>query len=286
MTGYGSGEVLCTDFQMVVEVKSYNNRFLDILHTIPCYLAPFEAEIDEEVKKVAKRGHVEVSVKIRLLKNDVSLVVDTQAVKQYAKAYDSIISESGFNIKPELSDFLSVEGIVSSVNATDSERFKPVLFQCLTHALDQFGASKAREGEATKQDLKEKAEDIKEGLSVVSTYADELESMIRKNLTERIEEMLGDAGYDRNRILQEVALMLVKQSINEEIKRLGIHLREFDKLLEKDGPVGKRMDFLCQEMNREINTIGSKSQIAELNLQVVRMKDSLENIREQVRNVE
>jgi uncharacterized protein (TIGR00255 family) len=98
--------------------------------------------------------------------------------------------------------------------------------------------------------------------------------------------MLGDQNYDENRILSEVAVMLVKYSVSEEIKRLAIHLKEYFSLLEEREPVGKRLDFLCQEMNREINTIGSKSQMVELNIQVVKMKDGLENIREQVRNIE
>ncbi len=110
--------------------------------------------------------------------------------------------------------------------------------------------------------------------------------MIKENLLSRIKEMLGDANYDDNRILTEVAVMLNRFTINEEVVRLSTHIAEFHKLLESNDAVGKRLDFLSQEMNREINTIGSKSQIVEVNLQVVNMKDCLENIREQVRNIE
>ena len=113
-----------------------------------------------------------------------------------------------------------------------------------------------------------------------------LEKMIRDNLTERLNEMLGDKNYDENRILTEVAVMLNRYTINEEVVRLGAHIAEFNKLLKSSEPVGKRLDFLCQEMNREINTIGSKSQIVEVNFEVVNMKDALENIREQIRNIE
>ncbi len=127
---------------------------------------------------------------------------------------------------------------------------------------------------------------IQEGLDVVSGHADDLEQLVKTNLRSRFEEMLGDQNYDENRILSEVAVMLVKYSVSEEIKRLSIHLKEYFLLLENSEPVGKRLDFLCQEMNREINTIGSKSQMVELNIQVVKMKDGLENIREQVRNIE
>ena len=127
---------------------------------------------------------------------------------------------------------------------------------------------------------------VSEGLDVIKSHANELEQMVKDTLRSRFVEMLGDQNYDENRILQEVAVMLVKYSVHEEIKRLGVHLKEYFSLLERSEPVGKRLDFLCQEMNREINTIGSKSQMVELNIQVVKMKDGLENIREQIRNIE
>lgn len=286
MTGYGSSEILTEKFQLMVEVKSYNNRYLDISTTLPYYLSSFEMEINDKVKQIAKRGHVEVSVRVRLLKNDVQLVVDEEATKQYSDAFDQIIKFSGKDIKPKLSDYLSVDGLLSSVKDSNVEKFRDDLFNCLDKALVQFSDSKNREGNSTKLDLSNSKKKIDESLKIVSSRADELEELVKTNLLSRFEDLLKDQNYDENRILQEVAVMLVKATINEEIKRLAIHLTEFDKLIEKDEPVGKRLDFLCQEMNREINTIGSKSQIAELNLEVVKMKDSLENIREQVRNVE
>jgi uncharacterized protein (TIGR00255 family) len=225
-------------------------------------------------------------VRVKILKNDISLDVDSEAVKKYSQAFQSIIDNSGYPIVPQLSDYLSVDGLLSSVSQKNNEKYRELLFKCLHAALAQFEQSKLREGEQTREDLRDKAEEVKAGLSVVKENAGKLEDLIRTNLKQRFLDMLEDSNYDENRILQEVALMLIKQSINEEIKRLGIHLAEFDNLLLSNDPVGKRMDFLCQEINREINTIGSKSQIAELNLQVVRMKDSLENIREQIRNIE
>lgn len=287
MTGYGAHEIQSEQFQLSVEVKSYNNRYLDIVHNIPYYLSPFELEIDEQVKKAASRGHVEVSVRIKQISSDVQVMVDPEAVLRYKAAFDEIAKViGGKNLTYDISDFVQAEGVLTSLKQNDAEIYRQPLFEALGKALEQFAASKDREGEATRQDLQRLALQLSVGLDVVRSHAEELEAMVKNNLRNRFEEMLGSQGYDESRFLQEVAVMLVKYSVNEELVRLGTHLVEFDKLLNLQEPVGKRLDFLCQEMNREINTIGSKSQMVEVNLQVVTMKDSLENIREQIRNIE
>jgi len=249
-------------------------------------LAPFEIEIDKIISEVASRGHVDVNIRLKNLASDVELMVDPAAVRKYTEAFASISAASGKALKPQLSDYLGSEGVLTSLRGSDSERYRKVLFSTLAKALEQFSASKEREGLSTKADLDSLGRVISDGLAIVEQHAGELESLVKNNLVSRFEEMLGDQRYDENRILSEVAVMLVKYSVNEEIKRLAVHLKEYFRLLESENPVGKRLDFLCQEMNREINTIGSKSQIVELNLQVVKMKDGLENIREQIRNIE
>jgi uncharacterized protein (TIGR00255 family) len=286
MTGYGYSESVGEQFQLAVELKSYNNRYLDINHNIPYMLAPYEMEIDKYIAKVASRGHVEVNIRVKNLASDVELYVDAEAVKNYTHAFASIAALSGKALKPRLSDYLGSEGVLVSLKGNDSERYRQVLFETLESALVQFSQSKTREGESTKRDLVRLGGLVAEGLDVVKSHANELEQMVKDTLRSRFNEMLGDQNYDENRILQEVAVMLVKYSVHEEIKRLGVHLKEYISLLQKDEPTAKRLDFLCQEMNREINTIGSKSQMVELNIQVVKMKDGLENIREQIRNIE
>ncbi len=286
MTGYGFAEELNEEFQISVELKSYNNRYLDISHNIPFFLAPFEIEIDDAIKNVASRGRIEVNIRVKTLTSDMEIVVDTLAVKRYAEAFSQIAALSGKALKPELADFIGSEGVLTSVRQSDSEIYRPSLFSTLSTALEQFEQSKGREGSRTRDDLEKMGKIVAEGHAVIASHATELETLVKTNLRSRFEEMLADQNYDENRILSEVAVMLIKYSVNEEINRLSVHLEEFFNLLEKDEPVGKRLDFLCQEMHREINTIGSKSQMVEMNLQVVRMKDGLENIREQIRNIE
>ena len=250
------------------------------------YLSAYEIDIDNKIKEVAKRGRIEVAVRVRLLKNDVKVVVDENVINQYMLAFNKINEVVTFDVKPKLSDFLSVDGALTSVKDTDTKKFEEPLFELLDEALSQFKNSKEREGKSTYLDLKKSKEKMYDSLLVIKSRANEIEELVKNNLTLRLKEMLDDQNYDENRILQEVAIMLVKLSINEEVQRLEAHFAEFDRLIEESGPIGKRIDFLCQEINREVNTIGSKSQISDINLEVVRMKDNLENIREQVRNIE
>ncbi len=286
MTGYGFCESVGEKVQLAVELKSYNNRFLDINHNIAYALAPFEIEIDKALSAVAKRGHIDVNIRLKVLESEMTVLVDEGAVRAYTAAFEKIAASSAHPLEITLADYLSQEGVLATVRSSDSESYRTLLFDTLSVALAQLDESKKREGASTKADLIRLGRIIEEGHGVIAAHADELEALVKEQLVQRFDDLLGDKGWDEVRILQEIGVLLVKYSIHEEIKRLAVHLKEYFKLLESDEPVGKRLDFLCQEMNREINTIGSKSQMVELNMQVVRMKDGLENIREQVRNIE
>lgn len=286
MTGYGYAERLTDDFLMTVEVKSYNNRYLEIVHTLPNSLSRFEQAVDEHIKTVASRGRVELSVRLKQINVDLNLHVDVKAVEQYRQAFEQVAEAAGLQGKPALADYIAADGVLVSVRDTDVSRYEVPLMELLSDALSDFRSTKEREGDATKDDLARLAGQLRSNLEVVSSYAGNLEEKLKENLLNRFDELLGAKGYDENRFMQEVAILLSKYSVNEEIVRLQTHIGAFEELLESVDPVGKRLDFLSQEMNREINTIGSKSIMVEINQQVVAMKDSLENIREQVRNVE
>jgi uncharacterized protein (TIGR00255 family) len=277
MTGYGYAELLSEDFLLTVEVKSYNNRYLDIVHTIPNSLSRFEQAIDAKIKRIASRGRVEVSVRLRQINVDLTLHVDEKALGEYRGAFDKIKKVAMLDHGPTLADYLGMEGILVSVRDTEVSRYEEPLLQLLDEALVGYLSSKRREGEATKSDLMRLVDILEKGVDQVDSHTLSLEQKLKGNLLDR---------FDEGRFLQEVATLLSKYSVNEEIVRLRTHIASFKDLLESDEPVGKKLDFLSQEMNREINTIGSKSIIVQINQQVVEMKDSLENIREQVRNIE
>jgi uncharacterized protein (TIGR00255 family) len=286
MTGYGYAQELTDDFLMGVEVKSYNNRYLEINHTIPNSLSRFEQEIDARIKQVVSRGHVELSIKFKQMSTDLALHVDMAAVERYRMAFAQIGESAQLAAAPTLGDYLNADGVLVALRETDVSKYEEPLFSLLDKALIDFRSSKEREGEATRQDLLRLGARLAEGLDAVEANAGTLETKLKENLLNRFDELLGNKGYDENRFLQEVAMLLSKYSVNEEIVRLRTHIEAFTELLASTDPVGKRLDFLCQEMNREINTIGSKSILVEINQQVVSMKDNLENIREQVRNIE
>lgn len=285
MTGYGVCEFQNDEFQLALEIKSYNNRYLDISFNAPSYLSCYEAEMKERIKTVAARGHIEVNIKLKRFESQVSIVVDESAVRQYAAAFSKVIDAAGLQERPHLTHFLHADDVLKMVRNTDASSYEEVLFRSLDEALLQFAEAKRHDGESTFEDIEHQLEVFEQGLGVVKSHADTLEQRIQENLETRFKQLLGE-DYDTGRVLQEVAVMLMKYTINEEIQRIESHLLKFREDMVCTDPVGKRLDFLCQELNREINTVASKSIIVEVNQAVVSMKDRLENTREQLKNIE
>lgn len=285
MTGYGHGEYRCPEYVIDVEIKSYNNRFLDISHSINPLLSSYEEYIDNEIKKICRRGHVDVSVRLKTLKSFLSISVDENLVREYKNAFDAIEKITSSS-SPSTFDYAQLDGVISSNPTTDASLYSLGLEEALEAALSSLMEAKKREGEATKKDLEKLISKFDNSLSIILTKREKMEEYFKSVLFEKYDALLGEKGSDDPRFLSEVAALLVKYSINEECSRLRTHIDRFNSLLNTDGAVGKEIDFLCQEMNREINTTSSKSQMVEINLEVVKMKDALEDIREQVRNVE
>ncbi len=286
MTGYGSSERLTEEYFLSVEMKSYNNRYLDLSTSLPSILGQFEIPINERVKESLLRGRVEIYVRLRQLKSNYALHVDEVALREYEKVFKEVATLSGKKNKVALKDLITLEGVVVPLYQGDAALYEEPLFELLDEALSALKASRSKEGEATKVDLIKSATQIESGLKIVKGYAQELEEHLKGELLNKIEELVGDKGYDEGRILQEVALQLNRASINEEMVRLEAHLKAFLKGCKEKGALGKRLDFLAQEMNREINTIGSKSVLIPISEEGVTMKEALENIREQLRNIE
>ena len=285
MTGYGHSIYKSSDYTLEVEIKSYNNRYLDISHNINPLLSSYETYVDDEIRKITSRGHLDVSLKLKTLTTPSELILDENLLLQYKNAVSRISSLTGTSI-PDAGFYTSLEGVISNTGTVDQDFYKEGVESAVKEALMMLDENKRREGEGTKKDLEKLRDKFKASLEIILGKKDEMEAYFKKILLEKYEELLGEKGKDDPRFLSEVAALLVKYSINEECSRLFVHLSEFDKLLNSNESVGKKLDFLCQEMNREINTTASKSQMVEINLEVVKMKDALEDIREQARNVE
>lgn len=284
MTGYGFGQYKCDDYALEIELKSYNNRYLEIFHNINPLLSSYENYVDEEIKKIAKRGHVDFSMRLKVLQSRTTLSYDEVLLEEYKRVFEDISKQTG--LKPSFSDYANLEGLIVSSSFQDQEFYKLGVESALKDALAQFEASKLSDGKGTEEDLIRLGKNFEEAVNYVESKSGELEEFLKNTLFQKYEELTGEKGKDDPRFMTEVATSLVKYSINEEMSRLKTHIKEYFRLLSLEEPVGKQLDFLCQEMNRECNTTASKSQLAEINLQVVKMKDNLENIREQIRNIE
>lgn len=285
MTGYGYTEYQDEKLSLTLELKSYNNRYLDIYVNLPNFLSPLEPVLRGILSEKILRGKVECSVRIRELEEDIEILADRNAAISYAKALEEIREATGIAGEVDLNHLLRFDGVLKTQKSRDIEKFETLIRQHLKGVLEQFEAARITEGTVTAEDIGVNLSILEENAAYFSERAGDLEAELQTSLKQRFEQLLGEKGDD-NRIMQEIAVMLMKYSIAEEIVRLGGHLESFRKGMAAPGPHGKRLDFLCQEMNREVNTIGSKSTMGDVIQRVVACKDSVEKIREQLRNLE
>lgn len=286
MTGYGHASHVEDEYQLEVEIKSYNNRYLDIYVNLNPVLSPFEAYVTGRVKEVASRGKVEVAVRLKVFESRSTVHVDSALLDQYLASFREIEERKGVALGIDAASLLSIEGLFTTSTLRDSEEYRAGLEEALSAALADFAASRAREGEETRRDLERLGRSFAQANDSIARLVDSYEDWFRNILLEKYRELDIGARFDETKLMQEVAALLVKYSINEEQNRLRTHVKQYFSLLESDEPVGKKLDFLCQEMNREVNTTASKSQNVDITLYTVQMKDDLENIREQIRNIE
>ena len=296
MTGYGYEELVEEKLFLSVEIKSYNSRFLDLSINLPSSLSRLENFFREKVTAAVVRGKVDVYIRFREEEPATTVLVNQEAVRSYAAAIaqvSQILSEmqgaAGSQVastsQSQLELILGQEGVLVSHREFDLDSYKALLEPVFDGALQQFLADRRREGENLKVDLQEKLGVLEDAAAFFTQWQPQMENAFKENLQRRFQELLGE-GYDQQRVLTEVAALLVKYTINEEIVRLKSHLSALAKELVENATPGRKIDFICQEINREINTIGSKNQFTEVGAMVITAKDALENIREQARNVE
>jgi uncharacterized protein (TIGR00255 family) len=286
MTGYGYSEYQDEKVRFTLEIKSYNNRYLDLILNLPVPLSPLEGKVRALLGNSLKRGRVEVYLKMKELEEDLSLIVDAAAVKSYAATLREVQSLAGINSPLSLGHILSMEGVIKTEKNRNLDQFWDVLQPLFQDVLHQLTEDRRREGASTEKDILSQVALLESRVEEIRRYAPEMEKSIDRTLREKFTDLL-DGQVDESRLLSEIAVQLVRFDINEEMVRLKTHFDNFRAISSNQGePVGKKLDFLCQEINREINTIGSKSTLVDINRLVVDMKDSLEKVREQLRNVE
>jgi uncharacterized protein (TIGR00255 family) len=285
MTGFGHGEHRDERVQMTLEIRSYNNRYLELFINLPYSLKQLEPRVREFLSARMQRGKVELYLSLTELEDTSDVVIDHARVRAYRTALEDLRRSAGIREKPGLAHFITLEGVLKTVSRKDPEVLWALVVPLLEKVFAQFDASRVTEGRKTEEDIRRCAAIISENLTTIEARVPEIETKIRTGLRERFTELLGE-GVDESRVLAETAVQLMRSDINEEVQRMKAHLESLDDALGRPGPQGKRLDFVCQELGREINTIGSKSVALEIDRAVIAVKDALEKIREQLRNVE
>lgn len=288
MTGYGRCEKEINGYRINIELKSVNNRFTDFSIKLPRYYNFLEDFVREYLKGYISRGKVDVFIRIEKIDGGESLVILNRA---YAESYIAALRELRDSF--ELSDDISAMTVARNADVfsferaeEDEELLKNSVKEVLDEVMEAYVGMRKREGERLKRDIEAKLDVISAKVEIIERIEPDVVREYRENLEQKITDLLGNADFDRSRVLTEVAVFADKAAIDEETVRLKSHIKEFSKTLEASAPVGKKLDFILQEMNREINTTGSKANNIEISKIVIDVKSELEKIREQIQNIE
>lgn len=287
MTGFGRGEATKDNITFTVDIKSVNHRYSDISVRMPRVVQGLEQKVREYVNSKLNRGKIDIYINYDSFGQDTKVKLDINLASAYVDSLN--VLKEQFGIKDELS--LSLLTRFTDILKLDTEEQDiDFLWSILSDALEKSVSSlvsmRSSEGERLQKDMLLKLDNIKNIIEDIKAMSAGLADEYRAKLYERIKELTKDIQPDENRILTEVAIFADKSGIDEEIVRLGSHLEEFRKTLNIKTPIGKKLDFIVQEMNREVNTIGSKSSNLGVVNNVISIKTEIEKIREQIQNIE
>ena len=288
MTGYGRVETTRQGRNIVVEAKSVNHRFLEISLKMPQALFPLEMEFKKKIGEKVKRGRIEIFIRLEAQSADApEAILNLEIARNYVAALQRLKDEFGLKEEIGLKTLVGFRDIFSQ--SAEMEITPDVLKQTATaleDALDMLVKMRQEEGAAIYQDMQQRLDLIRDILGAINARAPQVIIEYQRRLTERIKELTAGYALEESRLAQEAAILAEKSDITEEIVRMHSHIGQFVTLLQSLEAEGKKIDFLLQEMNREINTIGSKSNDAEIARQVIEAKSELSRLREQAQNIE
>lgn len=288
MTGFGRCEVSEGDRKMTVEMKSVNHRYLDVTIKMPKKLNYFESAVRSILKEYMQRGKVDVFITYEdLSEAKMALRYNKEIAAQYLKYLQQMSEEFGLeqDVKAgALSRYPEVL-VMEEVEEDEEELFR-MLEQAVRGACEQFVQTRTREGENLKRDLSAKLDELLDHVSYVEERSPQIIAEYREKLAEKVRELLGDAQLEESRVAAEVTLYADKICVDEEIVRLKSHIAHTKATLEEKDSVGRKLDFIAQEMNREANTILSKANDLEVSNRAIELKTGIEKVREQIQNIE
>jgi uncharacterized protein (TIGR00255 family) len=287
MTGFGAGRGSVNGEEVDVEIRSVNHKYCEVKVRLPRELSALEHEVVRSVKERLARGGVDVAVRRTPSGSLVAPRVDVGLAESYARAFAEVQARLGLPGSVTLADVIAAEGVVRlDERPIDVEIVGEALRRALAAALTQLAAMRGREGEALARDLVARLDELERLIGRVAELAPQSVEQYRARLSERVAELSRGLPVDPGRLAQEVAVFADRTDVAEEITRLRSHLAQVRALVAMSEPAGRKLDFLVQEMHREANTIGSKSQNADIAGVVVALKAEIERMREQVQNVE
>jgi uncharacterized protein (TIGR00255 family) len=287
MTGYGRGTCEVAGRRLVVELRSVNHRFLEVKLRLPWNDAAVDANVTQAIRGKLARGVVTVGARDEGGGGAQEVRADVALARQYQAALDEIRDGLGIAESAPLSLIASLPGVVTvGEGVGDSEALWRALEPGLDAALQALVQARAREGAALRADLLARLDTLERLAGEIATLTREAPEVYRRKLRERLDRALKPGEIDPARLAQEIAVVADKMDVAEELTRIGAHIAECRRLCAAEDAAGRRLDFLTQELNREINTIGSKSQSADVAARVVDAKAELERLREQIQNVE
>lgn len=288
MTGFGRGKCQIDGYDMLVEIKTVNHRYCDIYIKMPRHLNFMEEKIREYVGKSVSRGKIEVWVSCEeYLDESREVVVDSVLVRKYVQAVESI--RDNYKVRDDISvSLISRFPDVMKIQKKeqDEEKMWSILKNALEESLHSLVNMRQNEGKALMDSMLEKADNIRMIVGEIEKRAPEITREYRNRLESRLKEIIEQQIIDENRIALEIAIFADRCSVDEEIVRLKSHLDQFASIIKTGDSVGRKLDFLVQEFNREVNTIGSKANDIQITRNIVEAKSEVEKIREQIQNIE
>ena len=281
MTGFGRGSAKSNGDQINVEIQSLNSRYID-LRFLGFSISP---ETEDNLRRIIssdlKRGSIKVYIDINKIKGDQVITLNQEKFEKIVNILDDIDERYGHRLN--LSEVINLNDMLSFVDSDFNEQDK--LIDAISIALVGLNKMRTSEGKHLYKDLIKRTKLMKKGLTDIKKLSDKMPKNKLRDLREKISSIIDQDSIDQNRLMQEIAYLIERADVTEEVVRANIHLDNFIKHLKYEDPVGKRLNFLIQEINREINTIGSKSPIHGVTTKIVEMKNEIEKVREQVQNI-
>lgn len=288
MTGFGRAKLEKDNRIYGMEIKSVNHKYSDITIKLPRNLSYLEEKIKKEISKSISRGKIDVFITFENYSDEgKDIVINHELVKKYMEEFTKLSEENNLNLHVPVTEITKLPDVLTIKTVEDKEDvIEHEVMECVAQAISNFIGMREQEGSRIKEDLEQRVEALNSNIEKFSVYSTGLVEEYVVKLKERIKEILQTDILDEARLGAEVVIYADKCSIEEEITRLRSHVIQLQQLLAEEKPVGKKLDFLIQEMNRETNTIGSKSASLAITNLVVDVKTQLEDIREQIQNIE